>query len=107
MRETRSDCAIGVEPIWAAIEREARLEARHFGGQRVDVMCCDVGRIGEHEIERAVEAHIPASMLECEALCEAERRGVRLSNSQRAVTEINADAARIWPFGKNGKQDGA
>ena len=58
-RQRGDDGAVGVEAIRAAIEREARLEARDFRRKRIDVVGADVGRIGDDEIELAVECSTP------------------------------------------------
>src|SRR5579864_3830996 len=50
-RRGRGDRPIGIQPVGPAIQRRARVEVPHFGGERSDVARGDVGRVGHDDRE--------------------------------------------------------
>lgn len=59
--ERASDGAVGVEPILAAVERDARIVAPDFRLEIFDLAARNIGRIGDDDIEISHERIVPTT----------------------------------------------
>src|SRR5262245_25976461 len=90
------DAAVGVEPVRAAVEGYPRIVACDLVGQAGDLGRRDIRRVGDDQVELAVDAVEPISGYKARAFCHAESLRVGFGKLERRGADIGANAARLW-----------
>ena len=94
----RKDLGEGADSVFAAVQGEGRI-ALCFGWQMRQMVCWDVGGIGEDDMEGGGgEGFAPIAVDEAGAGREILRGGVFLGCSQGLMREVYADALGFGHF---------
>ena len=82
--------------IGPAVECRPRLEAGDFRLQSRDLGRADVGRVADHEVERAGHTLGPRGALQPQPLGDAEALRVQPGTGERRLAQVRADAVGTW-----------
>ena len=100
--------AIGIQPVGAAVEGQARFVVAHLRVQPLDLRGGDIGRVGHHQVEAGgLQAGRPVGSQQRRAAGEAEIGGVLPRHRQRLLGNIDAEADGGGPLRQNREKEGA
>ena len=103
------DHAISREPVFAAVERQMRVERAHLRRQLGDDLGLDIGRIGDDKIElrHGRQRFAPRSDPQLEAVGNSIAHGVFARRGKRLVRDVGGDRMGLRRVHKDGDGDAA
>ena len=103
-RDRGGDRAVTVEPIVPAVERRPRIVVANVGRERGNLARCDIGRVGDDQIERPAERSGQVAGDERRAF-KPQTPGIVARDPQRAEARVGADAERVRQFREQRQED--
>ncbi len=94
------DAPIGIEPVGTAVQGKIRVVKGHFRRERADFAASDVRRVGDDQVEFALDRLAPVRDDERGAIGDAETLRIRFGKTKRRPAEIGAKAARLRQLGE-------
>jgi hypothetical protein len=96
--EIGKNCAIGIEPIGAAIKRDMGIVVSDFNLQTRNRLRFDIGRIGEDKIEWATNRLSPIAGDEPSPLRQTKAPGIAARDRKRVRYAVGGNSLRLRQF---------